>query len=80
MIVIMTEKQIYDLNNMNVAAQNVSLGDTLEAVLEAIEDVGGNSTAISGIQDEITAIKARLDALEQPAQQQPAQTETQDPN
>ena len=70
---ILTDKQIYDLNNMNVAAQNVSLGDALETIMEAIADAGGDSTAISGIQDEITAIKARLDALEQPAQQQPEQ-------
>lgn len=28
----LTEKQIYDLNNMNVAAQNVSLGDILNKV------------------------------------------------
>lgn len=61
---ILTDKQVYDLNNMNVAAQNVSLGDKLEAILEAIEDAGGDSTAISGIQDEITAIKGRLDTLE----------------
>ena len=65
---ILTDKQIYDLNNMNVAAQNVSLGDKLEAIFEAIVDAGGNSTAISGIQDEITAIKGRLDDLEHPNQ------------
>lgn len=65
---ILTDKQVYDLNNMNVAAQNVSLGDKLEAILEAIVDAGGDSTAISGIQDEITAIKGRLDALEHPNQ------------
>lgn len=65
---VLTDKQIYDLNNMNVAAQNVSLGDTLETIMEAIADAGEDSTAISGIQDEITAIKGRLDALEHPNQ------------
>lgn len=30
----LTEKQIYDLNNMNVAAQNIHLGDLLNNLIE----------------------------------------------
>lgn len=32
----LTEKQIYDLDNMNVAAQNVALGTLLEEIIEAL--------------------------------------------
>lgn len=41
----LTEKQIYDLNNMNVAAQNAGLGDILEYLLD---DVGGGGTGDGG--------------------------------
>lgn len=39
----LTEKQIYDLNNMNVAAQNVGLGDLLSILLEG---GGGGGTSL----------------------------------
>ena len=52
-----TEKEIYDLNNMNVAAQNVNLGDVLNGV-------SGSQSGVSALIQRIEAIEARLDALE----------------
>ena len=40
----LTDKQIYDLNNMNVAAQNVRLGDLLSLLLENGGGGGDGST------------------------------------
>ena len=40
----LTDKQIYDLNNMNVAAQNVGLGDLLSSLLEGGGGGGTGST------------------------------------
>ena len=52
-----TKKEIYDLNNMNVAAQNVALGDVLNGV-------SGGQQDTSIIMSRLDAIEARLDALE----------------
>lgn len=51
----LTEKQKYDLNNMNVAAQNVALGDLIDTL------GGGDFTAI---QQAITALTDRVATLE----------------
>jgi hypothetical protein len=45
----LTEKQIYDLNNMNVAAQNVELGTLLNSILEKVNDIDSDN---SGGEDE----------------------------
>lgn len=39
----LTDKQIYDLNNMNVAAQNVQLGNLLDNLVES----GGGGIDVS---------------------------------
>lgn len=39
----LTDKQIYDLNNMNVAAQNVQLGSLLDNLIES----GGGGIDVS---------------------------------
>lgn len=52
----LTEKQKYDLNNMNVPAQNVALGDLIDAL------GGGDLTAI---QQAITALTNRVATLEE---------------
>lgn len=52
-----TDKEVYDLNNMNVAAQNVSLGDVLNGM-------SGGTQSISAIIQRIESIESRLDALE----------------
>lgn len=47
----LTAKEIYDLNNENVAAQNVALGTTLSAILSGTVAGGvvrGSYTAVSG--------------------------------
>lgn len=38
----LTEKQIYDLDNMNVAAQNIALGTLLEAIIEKLNAIDDN--------------------------------------
>jgi hypothetical protein len=51
----LTAKQIYDLNNMNVAAQNISLGtaiDTLQDEMDAVEgDIDTLQSSVSDIED-----------------------------
>lgn len=45
----LTDKQIYDLNNMNVAAQNVELGTLLNSILEKVNATNSDD---SGSEDE----------------------------
>lgn len=64
----LTQKQIYDLNNMNVASQNVSLGTTLNSLIEG--SGGGGGDVVKVIYDDTTmsaedlgvAVKAVYDA------------------
>lgn len=64
----LTQKQIYDLNNMNVASQNVSLGTTLNSLIEG--SGGGVGDVVKIVYDETTmsiedlgvAVKAVVDA------------------
>lgn len=70
----LTQKQIYDLNNMNVASQNVSLGTTLNSLIEG-SGGGGGGDVVKVIYDEPTmseedlgiAVKAVCDAGKIPA-------------
>ena len=43
----LTQKQIYDLNNMNVASQNVALGTTLNSLIE-----GSGGDVVKVVRDE----------------------------
>ena len=51
----LTQKQIYDLNNMNVASQNVSLGTTLNSLIEGSGGGGGD-----GVVPADAALRERL--------------------
>ena len=70
----LTQKQIYDLNNMNVASQNVALGTTLNSLIEG-SGGGGGGDVVKIVYDEATmsaedlgvAVKAVCDAGKIPA-------------
>lgn len=48
----LTEKQIYDLNNMNVAAQNVQLGKLLNDILSGSISGEINWINLDGLDEE----------------------------
>lgn len=45
----LTNKQVYDLNNMNVAAQNAKLGDLLKNGASAYTLPAANKTTLGGV-------------------------------
>ena len=65
----LTEKQIYDLNNMNVAAQNIQLGTTVNEFSGSIVNQAKQITEISGSVVALSAISGSLVDLKDMSQQ-----------
>lgn len=55
----LTEKQIYDLNNMNKAAQNVQLGTILSELVGDSEDEGENEVQPQSLNNTVTTQSTR---------------------